>query len=269
MKSIFNEKRYLNGDSESLEEFKLLREEHLEDEAEDFEKYRRTIADYDSFLDELVSELEKYNLTNPLEYSIVLNYILDSGYLSKDCTFKHKESNKEIIGKLGVNVVLGEGCCRNISDFHRDIFDKLELKSVPFYCYQGMGRGINKRANHVINLIEYKDNIYGIDLHNNGLLYRFKKPLVMDLVSMFDKGRLDYKPYYGLIVDGDSLENIKKNIKAFEECSKKRSISAIEYDCNIKYMAKELVKRKREELIKFDQKTKQLKKTIASGLIDC
>lgn len=266
MKSIFNEKRYLNGDSEALEEFRLLREEHLEEQAEDFEKHHKIIAMYDSFLDELASELEKYNLTNPLEYSIFLNYILDSGYLSNDCTFRHKESNKEITGKLGINVVLGEGCCRNISDFHRDIFNKFELTSIPFYCYQGLGRGINKCANHVINLIEYRDNIYGIDLHNHGFLYRFKKPLVMDSISMFDKGKLDYKPYYGLIVDGDSLENIKKNLKTFEECSKKKTISAIEYDCNIRYFAKELVRRKRNELIKFDQKTKQLKKTIASGL---
>ena len=86
MKSIFNEKRYLNGDSEALEEFKLLREEHLEEQARDFKKYRWTIARYNVFLDELASELEKYNLSSPLEYSVFLNYILDDGYLSNNCT---------------------------------------------------------------------------------------------------------------------------------------------------------------------------------------
>lgn len=266
MKSIFNEKRYLNEDDESLEEFRLLREEYLEEKAKDLKKYRKTINRYDTFLDELASELEKYNLTSPLECSVFLNYILDSGYLSNDCTFKHRESNKEVTGKLGINVVLGEGCCRNISDFHRDIFNKLKLTSMPFYCYQGRGRGINKCANHVINLIEYKDNIYGIDLHNQSRLYYFKKPLVMNLISTFDNGKLTYKPYCGLIMDGDSLETIKSNIKTFEECSKKKTIGAIVYECDVKYFAKEMLKRKRKDLIQFDEKTKKLKKEIVSDL---
>ncbi len=266
MKSIFNEKRYLNGDSEALEEFKLLREEHLEEQARDFKKYRWTIARYNVFLDELASELEKYNLSSPLEYSVFLNYILDDGYLSNNCKFRHRESGKEITGKLGVNVVLGEGCCRNISEFHRDLFKKLELTSMPFYCYQGVGRGTNKPANHVINLIEHKDNIYGIDLHNNSRLYHFKKPLVMELISFLEDGKLTYKPYYGLIVDGDSLENIKRNIRLFEECSKMRTIGSFSYNDVVKYSAKEKLESRKNDLIKFDEKTKKLKRKIASGL---
>ncbi|MBR2678557.1 MAG: hypothetical protein IKE63_03990 [Bacilli bacterium] len=266
MKSIFNEQRYLNGDIEALEEIYELQKIHLEEELVDKEKYRETIIDYDLFLNEVVDELLKYDLNNSLEYSIALSYLLDCGYLSNDRTFKHKVSNQEIIGKLGINVVLGEGCCRNISDFHRDVFNKLQLSIQPFYCFQGIGKGTNRGANHIVNLVDYKDNKYAIDLHNYCFLYHFTKPFVMESISIFNRDKLLYKPYYGIILGEIDLDTIKENIKKFEEYSKMNPISSIEYHDDIKYRTKELMRSNKNNLEKFDCKTKALKRKIASSM---
>ncbi len=266
MKSIFNEQRYLNGDTEALEAIYELQKAHLEEELEDMEKYRETIIYYELFLDEVVDELLKYDLNNSLEYSIALSYLLDHGYLSNDCTFKHKVSNQEITGKLGINIVLGKGCCRNISDFHKDIFNKLQLSIQPFYCFQGIRKGTNRGANHIVNLVDYKDNKYAIDLHNYCFLYHFKKPFVMEPVSIVNKDKLLYKPYYGIILGETDLDTIKENIKKFEEYSKIKPISSFEYGDDIKHRTKELMRSNKSNFEKFDSKTKVLKRKIASSM---
>ena len=266
MKSVYNEKRYLNGDQESLEYIMELRNEHLKQVHEDYEKYYETISNYDLFLDEIVNELLKYKLDNPLEYSIALCYLIDKGYLSIDNKFKHKESNDEINGRLGINVVSGRGCCRNLADFHKDIFDKMNITSKQFYCYEGIGNGINKWANHVINLVEYNDNLYGVDLNNNAILYHLKKPMIMSLISAFNSSKLTYKPYYEIVMGESNLEEIKNNIKMFEIYTKKKAINSLLYDIEIKYRIRDLMKTNKSHLEKFSESTKVLKKIITSNM---
>ena len=88
----------------------------------------------------------------------------------------------------------------------------------------------------------------------------------MDMISLFNKDKLIYKPYYGLITGENDLESINENIKRFEECSKKKPITAIEYDNDIKHQIKSMMKSNKSSYEKFHNKTKVLKKDIAQTI---
>ena len=133
MQSLYNEDRYLNNDIESLEYFEERRKKYQLDLITSLEKNREVIKLYDTYLDCIVEELLKYNITNPLSYSLALGYIIKNGILSDDF-FEPKETDDEIIGKLGISIVLGKGCCRNVCDMHQDIFKRLNIDTIPFYC---------------------------------------------------------------------------------------------------------------------------------------
>lgn len=266
MSSIYNEKRFLNGDIEALEAIYELRKEHLDNINRNAEIYSKAISIYDTFLDEIIDELLKFNLSNSLEYSLALNYLIDKGYFSESNSFKHKETFEEVEGKLGMSIVTGKGCCRNISAFHKDVFDKLDLYSKLFYCYEGMTSGVNSYANHVINLVEYKDNLYGVDLHNNCVLFHFKKPMVMELVSLLNSGKLRYKPYYELVTGESDIEDIKDTIELFKGYSKVKPISPLEYNHDIVNSTKDLLESNKNRLDNFSEKTKILKKNLVNNM---
>lgn len=265
MKNYYNEKRYLNNDIEALNHIKEDSIKYLENINEELDRYNEIKDDYKLFIEEVIDELLSYNLSNSLEYSIVLNYLIDNGYLSIDNLFIHKDTNKELKSLLGISIITGEGCCRNISSIHKDIFDKLSLYDKLFYCYQGFGNGHNKHANHVINLIHYDNNIYGIDLHNKSNLYYFKDSMKMKLISEYNSDTLTYKPYYELIVNESNIDTIKETINSFNDYSKRNSLSSLEYD-EIKYDIISNMNNKSNELDTFSNKTKTIKKIINSKI---
>lgn len=268
MDSIFNENRYFNNDEEANIYLINKRNEYLDIKSYEEEKYRASLYYYDIFLDEIASLLDKVNYKNPLEYSIALGFLISNGYLSDCFTFEAGVSDKELTSKYGISIVSGRGCCRNIVDMHRDIFDRLDIDILPFYCYQGnsfLSKPIDKPANHVISLINHDDNMYGIDLYNNSLLYYFKEPFVMNSIATYYNGSLRYKPYYEYIMDGTSLEELKKRSILFSKYVGKK-ISSMEYEDDIKF---EVIKRLRNnevELKCFFDKNKVLKKEIIRGL---
>lgn len=264
--SVYNEKRYLNGDQEALDFISELREEYIEEVEDDRENYYEAITEYEDFLNELADELLKYDLNDSLEYSIALSYLIDKGYLSVDHKFRHRESLEEVNGRLGMNIVSGRGCCRNIVDFHKAVFDRLNISLKPLYCYEGIRSGSNSYANHVMSLVEYDNNLYGIDLHNGNALFRFKKPMKLSLISTLNSGKVRYKPYYELVTGESDLETIRDNLKRYEEYSKKKAISPLIYDLEIKHRTRDLMKSKKDKLEKFSEKTKVLKKSITDNM---
>ena len=268
MDSIFNENRYFNNDEEANIYLLNKRNEYLGIKAYEEEKYRDSLFYYDIFLDEIAYLLEKGNYKSSLEYSIALGFLIDNGYLSDNFTFEAGVSDKELTSKYGISIVSGRGCCRNIVDVHRDIFDRLNIDILPFYCYQGisfLSKPINKPANHVISLIGYNDNMYGIDLYNNSLLYYFKEPFVMNSISTYYNGSLRYKPYYEYILDGTSLEELKKRASIFSKYVGKR-ISSMEYEDEIKFEVFKNLQNNEASLDRFFDKNKVLKKEIIRGL---
>ena len=269
MKSIFNERRYLNDDDYTTKFFEFGREVYNEKIARSLEKYKYIIKEYNLYLDCIVEELLKYNFSSDLAYSIALGYLIKKGYLSNNLEFIPGVNNIEIPGKLGISILLGKGCCRNISEMHRDVFDKLDLPIIPFYCYQGVtlfNSGLDKEANHVINLVEYKGNLYGIDLHNGTLLYRFKNPFIMQTISSDHDEKLRYKPYYEIIAESRSIEEIKRRIEEFDRYSKMKHISDLEFELGIRYDVESILFENKDKLENFNDKTKVLRKSIINKM---
>ena len=265
MKSIYNENRYLNGDRGALIIFDKCREEYKKKKEQSLEDNKELIDNYNIYLDCIVDELLKYNLDSSLDYSIALGYLINKGYLSEDLVFNAKESDKEILGKLGISILLGNGCCRNICDMQDDIFKRLNIDIMPFYCFQGIdlfNRGKDMPANHIINLVEYNNNLYGTDLYNSSILYHFKGPFIMKSISSTHDESLRYKPYYEMMLDGKSLDEVKKKIEMFRNYSKIKPISYFEYEMGIKNEIEELLFSNQDKLKDFNNKTKILIKDI-------
>ena len=269
MKSVYNEQRYLNDDFSALMYFEKGREAYKKNEENSLEKNKDIIKYYDIYLDYIADELLKHNFRSSLDYSIALGYLIRKGYLSEGLEFNSKVPDKEITGKLGINIVQGNGCCRNITGIHKDIFDRLNINIIPFYCYQGIdifNNGLNEEANHIINLVEYDNNMYGIDIYNNNLLFHFKNPFIMRSISNYRDEKLRYKPYYELIVDGKTIDDIKDKIKLFDNYSKEKAISSIEYEIDIEFEIENYLFARQDRLNNFHEKTKSLRKNIISRI---
>ena len=268
MKSIYNEQRYLY-DIEALEFFEQGRDTYKKYVEDSLEKNKDIIKDYNTYLDYIVDELLKYKLESSLDYSIALGYLINKGYLSEGLIFDSNETEKEILGKLGISILHGSGCCRNICDMQKDIFERLNIDIIPFYCFQGndfFNRGLNKPANHIINLVEYDNNLYGIDLYNDSLLYSFKNSYIMKSISSVKDTRLRHKPYYEIIIDGKTLDNIKEEIKAFESYSKEKTISSFQYEMGLKDGIENILFNNKDQLERFNNKTKTLRRDIISKM---
>ena len=135
MKSIYNEQRYLY-DIEALEFFEQGRDTYKKYVEDSLEKNKDIIKDYNTYLDCIVDELLKYKFHSSIDYSIALGYLINKGYLSEGLNFDSKETYNEILCKLGISILQGSGCCRNICDMQKDIFERLKIDIIPFYCYQ-------------------------------------------------------------------------------------------------------------------------------------
>lgn len=268
MKSVYNEKRYLNGDVEAIKHFEQIRKTYKENIDKSLEDNKDIIKDYNIYLDYITEELLKYKLDTSVDYSIALGYLINKGYLSEGLKFDSKETDKEILGKPGISILQGSGCCRNICDMQKDIFERLKIDIIPFYCYQGFDfkQGINKEANHIINLIEYNNNLYGIDLYNGCGLYHFRDSFTMKRISSNSDELLRYKPYCELIIDGRSLEQIKERIELFDSYSLLKPINSFVFEMIIRNEIETLLYENRNELNEFNNKTKILRKNIVKKL---
>ncbi len=219
---------------------------------------------YDLLLDRTIKLLRNIGFNNSLEYSIALSYLIECGYLSKDFVFKPGIDTNEIKTKMGISIIDGVGCCRNFSSLHKDIFDKMDLSIKPFYCYEGNNffkKSRKRAANHVLNLVEYDDNTYGIDLYNNNMLYHFKNKYFLKSISSYYSGDLRYKPYYELMMGESNIEDIKKTLELFDEYSTRSFISPLEYE-EIKYDTSKRMKKEEDSLYDFFNSTSDLKEKV-------
>ena len=268
--SIYNEKNYLLN-PEVSDAFK---NSYLNNKARwDLEKsyFDKTLDMYDELIVEIAKLLRQIGYNSSLDCSIMLSQIIKSGFLSHDLYFRNKPAKLpiEISSRLGTTIVTGEGCCRNFADMLMDVFEVLDFPTDKLYCYQGsIRRGLNKQANHVINLVDYDGNIYGIDLFNNNRLYRFKTPLVMREVSSLTAFKLLYKPYYEITMGEADLTQIKQRLRRFQDYSTRPTINPFIYEDDIRYDAIQRIKEEGDALYQFHKKTKVLKKEIAHNIIN-
>ncbi len=266
MNRIFNEEEYLN-DNNLINLFLIQRKEREKQKEDDLNNNKESYFYYDLLLDEVVNLLKDIEFNNSLEYSIAISYLIDCGYLSKDFVFNPEESSLEVKSRLGMSIINGSGCCRNISAINKELLDKLGYKNSLLYCHQGnhfFKKTKSLAANHVINMIDYNNNQYGIDLYNSDILYRFVDPLKLKAISSHYSGDLLYKPYYEIIMGESNKEDIIDKINNFKINNK--YLYELEYEDEIRYYVRQKMKKEEDQLYDFFDKTKVLKKEIISSI---
>ena len=265
MVRFYDEKVYLNNNEEALE--------IIESHRKDYEKrvnftsnyFKEEIEEYKIFLEKVKEILLEFKIKNPIELSILLSNLIKTGYFSitDDFTYNYNLKN-EIQCNLGINVLYGEGCCRNISAFFREILRLMEIEVDDYYCnssYRKINFGRFNNVSHVVNLIHINDRIYGYDPANMSLLYFVNKYELKELKKI-DPKYLIYKPYFSIVTGDCKLEDIKNNYDLFLEESKKKHISFDEYDNFYRESYNKLNIKNAKILKQFKMDTMELKKNI-------
>jgi len=258
----YDERVYLKDDYiiSSFASEAFLRNEKIKIEERN---YKREINKYDLLIDKLAVFIRRLGYESSIECSMLLSYMISNGYLSIDKQYFDKEidARKELISRLGMSIIRGNGVCRNTSAMHKEVFDRLGLYDKQLYCYQGIGTGKRSKANHVINIIEYDNNYYGIDIFNGDRLYRFISELELRNISLYYNDCLRYKPYYEISIGESSIEKVREYLNKFKDYASRRSIDPYIYD-QIKFEIKRKLLLYTDAMNEFFDNNKSLIKRI-------
>lgn len=219
------------------------------------------IEKYDLLIDRLAKFIKTIGYSDSLELSYLLSYLINNGYLSNNKSFSKGEIKNEIDTRLGTSIICGTGCCRNFSSIHKNLFDKLDVYDKYLYCYQGFGKGLNRKANHVINLINYANNYYGIDIYNYNKIYRFQNEYLLKEISLYTGSKLVHKPFYELENGISNLDEILEFINMLKKSSLSKYINEYDYDI-IKYEIMNKIKQKNNSYEDFYIENQSLIKSI-------
>lgn len=268
MASIYNEDLYLNGNKGSLIEFELMRKTRNDILALELIGYKNTIENYDFFIEEAAKLIKSLNLDSSLAISLAISYLIKNGYFTYNKEFTEDETTTELLNREGISIIAGEGCCRNFSDIQMSIMNRLDYKTKKFYCYHQttfLASPKNEEANHVLNLIEYKGNIYGIDIYNYNLLYRFANKFSLVSISKLTNDKLRYKPYCEMIRENTSMKEIFDNLNLFESCKNKPFIYSQDYE-KFQFEINKKLEKENDRFDAFHERTKELKKEIYNDI---
>lgn len=223
----YDERYYLSRFGVS--ERKLLeywKEKNKSDNEVEMAKYSSLISDYDSYI-LLVSKLiNEISLDNSVSKGLIISVLVQAGAFSYD---QYKYSNKEDIlnSRLGLNVLKGECCCRNVSSFMTNIFkvnnEFCENLAVISLDKKDKRKAVREMANHMINLISYDGVLYGFDsLSGFGSLYYFINSFELLPIESSKNAYMHYKPYIDYVYNNLTFEDIKQKLLAFKENGKTR-----------------------------------------------
>lgn len=265
----YDEKVYLNGNEEALSIIKEIKKYYIEQKKFCMLNFKNEIEMYNEFIREVVKFLSSFNITNEIQYSLMISYLTRTGIFSIDDFDFECNLKNELEGFLGLNILYGKGCCRNVSSFFHDVMTSSNKYSEQFYCrasYTKLNFSRIKEANHVVNLINDGSNLYGFDAINIGLYYFFSKE-ELKLLSQYAVSYLRFKPYIGIITDKYSFEDITEKYSLYEHEVFKPNINIFDYQDLEGDISDRLAKEK-ALLLDFKEETMELKKAIYDE-VDC
>ena len=143
---------------------------------------------YKTFL-ENYNELNKFfEFKSPVEISTMFNYLLYSGYLSKDKKFVFSQDDVIDFRNFGgLNIFDGKGVCRHISLLLNDIFKEYGMKSEKISVYQREqivdDKALNEFMNEFIeNAIQNINvpNVVDVDYYRTGI----KKSITLEPIDI-------------------------------------------------------------------------------------
>ena len=266
----YDEGYYLNpnGDNKTLIAINKRNMERKLDIVENEILYKENIRAYYEYINLIAYMVRVLSLpNNSICQSIVLNMLINNGLFSYEGEFKYKEYFREVKGFPGLNVVLGEGSMQHVAGFNHDVLSHNKLMSDVLYGYLTPSSRTdveNKKANAAINLIEYKNNLYGFDSKHE-ILFSFKDRMRMDDVFGTDMASIYYKPYMDMINGNLSIGKIHSMMQVYEALINKPVISKEEYEFILNY-AKLEVGRNKELFDEFKNSSKKYIKRITNQI---
>lgn len=212
----YDERCYLfKFDKETIEINKLLRtwqSIERQEVANEMINNEELINMYKSYIKKVSNLINSITQDNSITKSLLLTILLKAGTFSYD---KYIYSNEKDILKsyFGLNIVLGNGCCRNVSGFINDILTECNTysKTIPVFA-TNISDSVNaykNKANHMVNLIKYNNTLYVYDpcFDVEGSLFKFISELKMQSYDD-EKTYLFYKPYLDYVLNNIKFEDI-------------------------------------------------------------
>lgn len=232
--AYYNEVDYIEKkDINAITDLISDRSEYEKIKEDEYRKYRDVIPMYDEYIDLLAKFIRKLPIEkNEISYSIVLDFLIHNGCLSKDGFFIfQKYSIRELRMAQGINVITGAGCCRNTSEFHERLFSKMNLNGKQTYVNSFSNSTDNFKNNyitHVANEITYENNIYLYDIINESL---FKFNTEYELVDVSSqRGYYYFKPYGDIIFKSKDFYEMEKRLLEYKKMNKNNPITINEYN---------------------------------------
>ncbi len=259
----YNEKNYLGKNPKFDKQMEIEKEKIQRKHQFEREHYQDVILEYQEFIRIVSHYLQQLELKNSLEYSLAIAYLIRNGFLSEE-EYKPKETNKEISICYGLSIPFGRGCCRNFATFHHDVMRQMNFPMKKFYCFKSDFPFFyhHARANHMIEMIEYQNTRYGIDLYCGNRLYHFVTPFLLDEISSFDYTRLCYKPYMELLLEESTLEEINNFIRGLAHEREKNWVYPMKYEDEIIPQTTTYLDHRKSDLGEIKEETKSLRKKI-------
>lgn len=239
MKNNYNYKTNIifNMTNEELDRIKL---KHINENTKVYNENKELIELYDKYISnvvELFDYLRDYQESD-FYYTIVFDILIEVGFFSADRVFNYKNIDfNEVSIKRGLNIINGEGICRNIACFYEDVFSyfyNYPLKMCCFYNEEEISRNAMMYGNHAINLTYHNDVLYGFDLTNHHAYIPVSQDLLKGLgnnnvLTYTPGGNLLFKLTTILNKPKDLFDELDKITKLLLENSKLKPMSEDEY----------------------------------------
>ena len=228
-----------------------------------------SIKIYDEYINFIAYLIKVLNMpNNAISASMILKSLLESGVFSYNDKFQYIDGRqKEVNGFLGLNVILGHGCCRHVSRFQSDVLGKMNLMSDVLYCHisdKHQDEANKLKANHAMNLIEYHGILYGYDTERNQL-FRMHGENEMAGIYIKNPSFVYYKPYIDMLINGMKVENANYMLKLLEMFKDKDIIGSNEYLEILNYV-KNIISSNQGLIKDFRHSSKQYTKKIVKNL---
>lgn len=228
---------------------------------------------YDEYIKLASKLINEVSLDNSISKCLLVSVLVYAGVFSYD-NFKFENADDILYTRLGLNVINGEGCCRNFSHFTKDIFtsnnDYCENLAVMYLNKKDKRKATRGLANHMINLIKYNGILYGFDTSSQfGELYYFINGFELLPIEESAKSYMYYKPYLDFVYSYWSFQELKEKLMLLNENVGKR-ITENEYKDIVKEtdlklekeitLVQDFMKDTRSEIVGIKEKIKMIKR---------
>ncbi len=262
------------------EQLVFIKNEHVNNNLKKYYDNIEIVKLYEQYIENVV-ELFDFIKNNESDYfyAILCDILIDVGFFSADRNFSSKNDEfKELSIKRGINIVNGEGICRNIACFYEDIFSYFCNYPLKMCCRiphnNEDDESIKKYGNHIINLAYHHNILYGIDLTNHCTFVPIASNLLKGLTNDLT---IPYLPNGDIVFKLTTTLDMPENFNLFKEINeitKMLDDSSIQKHMDIEeykriiIKANEFITKKNKILKSFiaqnDELTHEIKKKMLS-----